>query len=232
MIRAYLELLKLKQTGLLVWTAFAAYLIAANRELEVSVLGLLTGSIFLAVSGTTATSMYFDSNIDVLMDRTKNRPIPSKRIAPWRALVFGLALLGLGLFLALFLNWLVILIIITGAIFNIVVYTLILKKRTPLSILFGGIAGGMPTLAGWTAYVEKIELSGILLALMILVWIPTHVLNLALFHVHDYEKANVPMFPVVVGQKKTREVILLANIVLTVLAFSFYVLGIFGRTYL
>ena len=231
-MRAYLELLKPKQTGLLMWTALAAYLAAAGHELEVLVLVLLACSIFLAVSGTTATSMYFDSDIDTVMERTKNRPIPSERVAPWRALAFGLALFGFGIFLAFFLNWLVVIVIFMGFVGDVVVYTLFLKRRTPLSILFGGIAGGMPTLAGWTTYANKIELSGILLALVIIAWIPTHILNLTMFHVHDYEKANIPMLPVVVGPKRTHEVILLSNIVLTILAFSFFVLGIFGRTYL
>lgn len=90
----------------------------------------------------------------------------------------------------------------------------------------------MPTLAGWTTYANKIELSGILLALVIMALIAPHILNLAMFHVQDYEKANVPMLPVVVSQKRTREVIILSNIVLTVLALSFFVLGNFGRTYL
>lgn len=123
------------------WTALAEYLAAAGRELEVLVLVLLTSSIFLAVSGTTATSMYFDSDIDAIMERTKNHPIHSERVAPWRTLAFGLALLGLGLFLALFLNWLVIIVIFMGFVGDVVVYTLVLKRRTPLSILFGGIRG-------------------------------------------------------------------------------------------
>lgn len=227
-----MELLKLKQTALLVWTALAAYLAAARDGLKIIILLFLIGAIFLAVSGTTVISMYFDSEIDAVMDRTKDRPIPSARVTPRNALMFGIVFLGLGLFLAVFLNWLVVTIIVTGAILNVIVYTIFLKRRTPSSILFGGIAGGMPTLAGWTAYTNKIELSGILLALVIMAWIPTHVLTLAMFNVQDYEKANIPMLPVVVGQKRTQEVILFSNIVLTVLAFSFFVLNIFGRTYI
>lgn len=90
----------------------------------------------------------------------------------------------------------------------------------------------MPTLAGWTAYTNKIELIGILLALVIMAWIPTLKLNLAMYYIYDYKKANIPILPVVIGQKRTREVILLSNIVLTAVAFSFFVLKIFGRTYI
>ncbi len=90
----------------------------------------------------------------------------------------------------------------------------------------------MPTLAGWTAYTNKIELNGILLALVIIAWIPTHILNLAMYYNYDYKKANIPILPVVIGQKRTREVILLSNIVLTTVAISFFVLKIFGRTYI
>lgn len=232
MPQAYLALLKLRQTGLLVWTAVVAYIAVAGSELDVQVLVLITTSIFLTVSGTTATSMYVDSDIDAVMERTKARPIPSARVAPWRALIFGLTLFALGMVVAFFLNWLVVLVIFVGFAGDVLIYGLWLKRRTPLSILFGGIAGGMPTLAGWTAYTNKIELGGVLLALLVMAWIPTHILTLAMFHVQDYETAHVPMLPVVTSPKTTRQIIILSNFILTGLAFALFVLRVFGKTYL
>ncbi len=232
MTSGYLELIKLRQTALLVWTAFAGYIAAAGRDLDIIVLVLISVSIFLAVSGTTAASMYIDSDIDKIMSRTKDRPIPSARILPWHALLFGLILVGTGLTLAALINWLVVLLIFIGFLGDVVVYGFLLKRRTSLSIIFGGVAGGMPALAGWTAFTSQIELNGILLALMVMAWIPVHILTLALVHVQDYEKAQIPMLPVVSGQKKTRQVIILSNFILAILAFALYPFGGFGRTYL
>ena len=232
MLKAYLELLKLRQTALLVWTTFAAYISVAGNEFDSRVLGLITLSIFLTVSGTTATSMYVDADIDAIMERTKERPIPSDRVAPMKGLVFGLILFSLGILLAVFINWLVVLVVFLGFIGDVVVYGLFLKRRTPLSIVFGGIAGGMPTLAGWTAYTNSIELGGILLALLVMAWIPAHILTLAMFHVEDYQTAQVPMLPVVVSPRRTRQIIILSDLILITLALGLYLFEIFGKTYL
>jgi len=232
LLKAYLELLKLRQTALLVWTAFAAYISVAGSELDSLVLGQITLSIFLTVSGTTATSMYVDADIDAIMERTKERPIPSDRVNPNKGLAFGLILFSLGILLAVFINWLVVFVVFLGFFGDVVVYGRVLKRRTPLSIVFGGIAGGMPTLAGWTAYTNSIELGGILLALLVMAWIPAHILTLAMFHVDDYHTARVPMLPVVVSAKRTREIIILSDLILITIALGLYFFDIFGKTYL
>jgi protoheme IX farnesyltransferase len=146
--------------------------------------------------------------------------------------VFGLTLFSLGILLAVLINWLVVFVISLGFIGDIVVYGIVLKRRTPLSIIFGGIAGGMPALAGWSAFTNSIELGGILLALLVMAWIPAHILTLAMFHVEDYKAAQVPMLPVVVSPKRTREIIILSNLIFGVLAFGLYFFDIFGKTYL
>lgn len=233
-VKSYIDLIKLKQTLLLVFTAFAAYYAAGGKSANHLIGGFLVLSVFLAVSGTTAVNMYFDADIDSLMERTQNRPLPSRRLTPeWKALLFGVIVLSVGIILSLYLvNVLVALIIFIGFIADSLLYTIILKRRTFLSVILGGIAGGMPALAGWVAHTRLISLGGVLLALLIITWIPSHIWNLAIYHFEDYKKAELPVFPVVFGENGTLKAIIVSNMLFVILSLSLYFLKIFGLVFL
>jgi len=203
------ELIKTKQTFLLLYTSVFSFFITAVEFPGVYTwfeLVFVTLSLFLAISGTTALNMYIDRDIDAIMERTKDRPLPSGKLKPSIVLKNGIFLVVLALVISVFtLNLLTTFIIFLGFFFDVVIYTILLKRRTKLSIIFGGIAGGLPALAGRTAIIGKIDVTGALFLFFILAWIPVHILTLALIpkNLNDYKKAKIPMWPVVSTEKKT-----------------------------
>ncbi len=170
-------------------------------------LGLL-----LSISGCTVLNMLLDRDIDGLMERTACRPLPSGRIRPREAVLFGglLSLAGLAISFRLDLRFGVV--VALGFGFDLLVYTVWLKRRTALSILLGGVSGGMPVLAGRVLALGRVDLVGILLAGSILLWIPSHILTLATRYAGDYDRARVPTWPNVYGQRATRLFIAAANL--------------------
>ena len=207
------ELIKARQTVLLVYTGIFSYLITiASEAIEINWFNLLhlAISLYLAVSGTTVLNMYIDRDIDAIMERTKDRPLPSGKITTSTVLITGTVLTAGGIFLAfLTLNWLSALIIFFGFFFDVVVYSILLKRRTKFSIIFGGIAGGLPAWAGRVAITGSLDWIGFLLLIFILTWIPVHILTIALIpkNFEDYKKAKIPMWPVVSSQAQTMRVI-------------------------
>jgi len=208
----YVRLIKVPQTGLLMFTAVAAYVSAAgNREISALIIAGL-GLLFV-VSGTTALNMVFDRDIDYIMERTKSRPVPSGFITARAAFIFGFFLIIGGLVLTFLASVIFAVIVAAGMFFNFVIYTLWLKRRSPWSILFGGLAGGMPILAGRVLAIDRIDIIGLLLALAILFWIPTHILTLAMKYSKDYKLAGVPTFPNVFGFANARYFITISNMI-------------------
>jgi len=209
------ELIKARQTILLVYTGVFTYLITAvSLAVEINWFNLLhlAISLYLAVSGTTVLNMYIDRDIDAIMERTKDRPLPSGKVTASQVLAFGTIFTVLGIFLAfLTLNWLAALIVFLGFFFDVVVYSIWLKRRTKYSIIFGGIAGGLPAWAGRVAITGSLDWIGFLLLIFILTWIPVHILTIALIpkNFEGYKKAKVPMWPVVSSQAQTMRVIAL-----------------------
>jgi len=219
LIKFYIKLLKAPQTGLLLFTSIAGYLSSSGQLSSGSVVLALFGML-LAIGGATALNMSFDEDIDAKMDRTKNRPVPKGIISSRNSLIFGSVLIIIGLLLAYYIQPLYSIIVALGVIFNYIIYTLWLKRRSALSIIFGGVAGGMPILAGRVLAIGSIDLVGILMSLGILFWIPTHILSLAMNHSKDYKIAGVPTIPNKFGFTKTRYFITFANI-LAVLIFLY-----------
>ena len=207
------ELIKARQTILLVYTGVFTYLITAvSIAIEINWFNLLhlAISLYLAVSGTTVLNMYIDRDIDAIMERTKDRPLPSGKVTASAVLTFGTIFTLLGVFLAfLTLNWLAALIVFLGFFFDVFVYSIWLKRRTKYSIIFGGIAGGLPALAGRVAITGSLDWIGFLLLIFILTWIPVHILTIALIprNFEGYKKAKVPMWPIVSSQAQTMRVI-------------------------
>ncbi len=216
-LSAYVELIKGKQTFLLVYTTLFAYLVSAwPDDVNHAVLLWLLISMFLAVSGTTMLNMYVDRDIDSLMERTRNRPLPSGRVLPRTVLVHGMMLTIVGVILAgIFVNVITMVVIFLGFFFDIFIYSLWLKRRTKYSIIFGGIAGGLPAMAGRTAVINSVDLIAILLLLFVLAWIPLHILSIALLpHAYQgYKAANIPMWPIVSGRQQTYRVIAFSAVI-------------------
>jgi heme o synthase len=206
----YFGLVKPRIMVLLLITTLAAALIAASTRhvghLEVLRLVLLTlvGGTF-ASGGASALNHFIDRDIDKLMARTKNRPLPSGRLQPVNALVFGLVLTALSVAVfGFWVNWLSAFLALAGNFYYVVIYTYWLKRLTPQNIVIGGVAGAIPPLVGWAAVRDDIALPGLILFLIITLWTPPHFWSLSILTQKDYTKAGIPMLPVVRGLDKTR----------------------------
>jgi protoheme IX farnesyltransferase len=169
--------------------------------------------------------MWFDRDLDAKMQRTAWRPLSAGLVAPGTALGLGILLTVAGLAGALAVSRLCALIALAGVFFELAVYTLWLKRRTPWSILWGGIAGGMPILAGRAAGLGWVDALGLLLALAVVLWIPTHNLTLMMLHAEDYRSGGVPTFPACYGGAATRHTIALASL-LAAAAMSAALIGV------
>ena len=211
-IKLYFPLIKSLQTGLLVSTGLAGYMSARCPVFHLPTLLGLFLSLFAAVSGSTILNMWWDRDIDARMGRTQNRPLASGQVPPNEALRVGLLLSVLGVGLAAAMDALFGLVIFAGLFFDVVIYTMWLKRRTCWSIVWGGISGGMPILAGRALGLGGIDWIGILLALGILFWIPTHILTFSMRYHADYQAAGVPTFPSTYGDQTTRVIIAIASV--------------------
>lgn len=214
-IGSLITLTKPKQTGLLLVTAIGAYVLSAAPAIDGGALALGTLALALAISGCTVLNMVLDRDIDAKMARTASRPIPRGEIGPGQATAVGLAASGAGVLLAAGLSPLFAAVVAAGLFFDLVVYTMWLKRRSPLSIVFGGVSGGMPALAGRTLALGRVDAVGVLLALGVVLWIPAHILTLATRHAREYEEAGVPVWPSVYGQRSARRAIAVATVLAT-----------------
>ena len=227
----YLALLKPRVMSLVVFTGFAGLMVApGNLPPLLVVVAVLCIAISAGAAG--AINMWYERDIDALMERTRNRPIPAGRIAPNKALVFGIVLNVLPvLVMGLMLNWVAAALLALAAGFYIFVYTIWLKRRTPQNIVIGGAAGAVPPMIGWAAVTGSVSLDSIVLFLIIFMWTPPHFWALALYKEGDYTKAGVPMLPVVAGPAETRRQILIYTILLVPLTFAPLALGTAGLIY-
>ncbi len=212
-IRLYWPLIKSLQTGLLLSTGLAGYMSARCPVFHVGTLAGLGLSLFLAISGSTVLNMWWDRDIDAKMGRTKKRPLSSGQVSPNEALRLGLALSLAGVGLAVAMEALYGLVVFAGLFFDVVVYTLWLKRRTCWSIVWGGISGGMPILAGRTLGICGIDGIGLLLCLGILFWIPTHILTYSMKYFDDYKAAGIPTFASTYGFPATRLTIAISSVI-------------------
>lgn len=224
-LRLYWPLIKSLQTGLLVATGLAGYMSARCPIFNLPTMAGLFVSLVAAVSGSTILNMWWDRDIDARMARTRRRPLAAGRIDPDEALQVGLALSLVGVGLAALLDPLYGLIIFAGLFFDVVVYTVWLKRRTCWSIVWGGVSGGMPILAGRALGLGHVDAIGILLAIGILFWIPTHILTFSMRYFDDYRAAGVPTFPSTYGFSFTRATIAISS-VLAALAMGLAAWGI------
>jgi len=210
-IKLYIPLIKSTQTGLLLATGVAGYL-SAHVDVDVPVLIAMSVSLFLAISGSTIMNMWYDHDIDAKMKRTHKRPAASGELSRQEVYYVGMAISLLGIGWAVWIAPLYGLVVFAGWFFDVVVYTLWLKRVTCWSIVWGGISGAMPILSGRVLAVGEIDLIGILLALAILFWIPTHTLTFSIKFREDYANAGVPTFPSTYGEAFTRATIAVSSV--------------------
>lgn len=169
-------------------------------------------AMLLSISGSTVLNMWYDRDIDLVMNRTHHRPIAQGIVSPGEALRLGVFLCLAGVFVASLLSLLFGLLILAGIILDVLLYTILLKRKTCWSIVWGGLAGGMPILAGRSLGAGSIDLIGVMLALAILFWIPTHILTFSLRFKEDYSRAKIPTFPSRYNDQVTRSVIAISSI--------------------
>ena len=227
----YIELTKPKVQSLLLLTTIATMYVAGDPSLGLVALTCLGG--YLSAGGAAAVNHYLDRDIDALMRRTANRPIPAGRIRPPVALAFGFVLAALSvLVLSLAVNPLAAALSFAGFLGYVVVYTLWLKRRTPQNIVIGGAAGAVPPLVGWAAVRGSVSGTAVILFFIVFFWTPPHFWSLSLLMKGEYERVGVPMLPVVQGEQETRRQILLYAVLLYMVTQLPFCAGAFGTFYL
>ena len=201
---------------LAVFTAAVGIIIApVQYNLFLSLIVLICISIGAGAAGVL--NMWWDRELDNMMERTNSRPLPSEKISSDDAFVFGLSLSIFSvMFLGLVSNWLAAFLLALTIFFYLVIYSMFLKKATPQNIVIGGAAGAMPPLIGWVATTGTVSIEPLLLFLFIFLWTPPHFWSLAIITKDDYARASIPMFPVLYGVEKTRRSILHYTVILII----------------
>jgi len=215
----YFALLKPRVMSLVVFTALVGMLLAPGT-LHPFVALVAIAAIAIGAGASGALNMWYDADIDAVMTRTRNRPVPAGRIAPQDALGIGVALscFSVGL-LGLAANWVAAAFLAFTIFFYAVVYTVWLKRATPQNIVIGGAAGAFPPMVGWAAVTGSLSLDAATLFLIIFLWTPPHFWALALYKKGDYAAAGIPMLPNVAGETATRNQILVYSVLLVLTAF-------------
>ncbi|HJY15794.1 MAG TPA: heme o synthase [Nitrososphaeraceae archaeon] len=234
-VKNYYELTKPKIWYLLVFTAFGSALTASllfDIPLSPLVWVLLLGGIAAGSAAADTITGYNDRDIDAIMDRTKDRPIPSGRISPKNALIFGLILTAIALIFSWLINLWAFLLMMFGLFDNIIIYSKWLKRRSQSNIILGGFSGGVPALIGYvTVTTQNIEI-GLVMAGLVFLWIPTHIWSLALHVRKDYQKAKVPMLPVVIEEKRAVRIIAITTLIMVLFSILPFFFNQFGHIYL
>jgi protoheme IX farnesyltransferase len=208
--RDYVSLTKPRIIVLLLITEIATMLIAARAIPSPALLFWAALGGALASGGSGAVNCWYDRDIDRVMARTCTRPLPSGRIRPWQALTFGVSLIVASvLVFAIAVNTLAAALALAGGLFYMFIYTMLLKRRTPLNIVIGGAAGAFPPLVGWAAVQGNVGWPAFVLFAIVFLWTPPHFWSLALLLRRDYRNASVPMLPGIIGTARTHRRILL-----------------------
>jgi protoheme IX farnesyltransferase len=228
----FVALLKPRVMSLVVFTALTGLLVA---PVSVHPLVGFAAILFIALGGgaSGALNMWWDADIDRVMRRTRNRPIPAGKVTEGEALGFGLALSGFSVvMLGLAANWFAGAFLAFTIFFYVVVYTMWLKRSTPQNIVIGGAAGAFPPMIGWAVATGGISVESVLMFMLIFMWTPPHFWALALFMKSDYADADVPMLTVTHGRKATRVHILVYTLLLAPFALALAATSIGGPVYL
>jgi heme o synthase len=234
-VRNYYELTKPKIWYLLVFTAFGAALTASllfNISIQPLTWLLLIGGVAAGSAAADTLTGYNDRDIDAIMDRTRGRPIPSGRVSPQNALIFGLILTAISLIFSWFINIWAFALMAFGLFDNIIVYSKWLKRRSQINIILGGFSGAAPAMIGYVTVTTQNIGIGLVMAGLVFLWIPTHIWSLALHFKRDYTKAGIPMLPVVSSEKKSVRIIACTTLMMVAFSILPFFFNQFGLIYL
>lgn len=233
-LKDYLSLTKPRIIVLLAITAYCAMIVASRRLPPIGVTMNTLLGLSLSVAGAHAINMWFDQDIDGVMNRTRNRPIPAGRMPAKDALTFGICLEALSIgWLLSYVNPEAALYSFLGFLFYVLVYTVWLKRRSPQNIVIGGAAGSFPPLVGWMAVSPHPSLVPWLMFGTIFLWTPPHFWALALYKREDYQRAGIPMLPIVSGEQKTlRQMVIYAALLIPMSLSLYWAWPALGMLYL
>ncbi len=216
--RDFVALTKPRVMSLVVFTG-AVGLIASRAPVHPVIALTIILCVALGAGAAAALNQWYEADIDALMKRTRNRPLPDGRMEPQSALHFGVGLAAFSVLLLGFAtNWLAASILLASILFYVVIYTVWLKRRTPQNIVIGGAAGAFPPVIGWVAATGHVDVLPLLLFALTFLWTPPHFWALALYVETDYAAAGVPMLPVVAGERSTRTQIMFYTLLMSVVA--------------
>ncbi|MBT3558858.1 MAG: protoheme IX farnesyltransferase [Rhodospirillales bacterium] len=227
----YALILKPRVMSLVVFTGWVGLMMAPGAiDFVPALIAVLCIAVGAGASG--AINMWYDRDIDLIMARTANRPIPAGRLEPWEALSFGIFLsAGSVIIMAEWVNQAAAILLALTILYYVFIYTVWLKRRTPQNIVIGGASGALPPVIGWAAVTGDVGLGAIVLFLIIFLWTPPHTWALALFRRGDYENAGIPMLPVVAGERETRKQILFYTVLMVASTAAPVIIGMSGWLY-
>ena len=224
-------LLKPRVMSLVVFTG-AVGLVIAPGTIHPLIAAVAVLCIAVGAGGSAAINMWYDRDIDAVMTRTRARPVPAGRVEPGAALGIGIVLsAGSTAMMGIAVNWVAAGLLAFTIFFYVVIYTMWLKRRTPQNIVIGGAAGAFPPMIGWAAVTGGVDLTSLALFGIIFLWTPPHFWALALVRSQDYEAANVPMLPVVAGDRSTRRWIVIYSLLLLPVSLAPCATGAAGAVY-
>ena len=227
----YFALLKPRVVSLVVFSGLAGLLVAPG-EIHPLIAAVAVLCIAVGAGASGAINMWYDRDIDAVMDRTRQRPIPMGRVAPGDALGFGVVLAtGAVALMGLAVNFAAAALLAVATLFYVFVYTIWLKRRTPQNIVIGGAAGAFPPMIGWAAVTGSVGLESLLLFALVFFWTPPHFWALALYRNGDYARAGIPMLPVVAGKTETKKQMILYTVLLIPLGVAPVWFGFVGWVY-
>ena len=227
----YIALMKPRVMSLVVFTALVGMVMAPGSVHPVMAVAALV-LIAVGAGASAALNMWYDADIDAIMQRTKDRPVPSGRVSKQAALTFGLWVSGLSVMaMAVMINYLSAALLAFTIFFYVVVYTMFLKRSTAQNIVIGGAAGALPPVIGWAAAAGSIGIEPLIYFAIIFFWTPPHFWALALIKNDDYKAANLPMLPVTDGVQSTLVQIVAYALILFAVTLTPYALGYSGLFY-
>jgi len=232
-VKTYVELMKLRIIELLLITTLPAMVAAAGGwpGWRLAFATLLGGT--LSSAGANAINQVIDAETDALMGRTRGRPLPTGRVSKQAVLTFGVVLGAAGFFwLWATTNLLAAVLSTVGLLSYVFIYSLLLKRSTTQNIVIGGAAGAVPALVGWAAVTNSVELPAWIMFAIIFFWTPPHFWALAVRYQRDYERAGIPMLPVVVGERRAMDHMVAYTIALIGVTLLLYATGPVGWIYL
>jgi heme o synthase len=232
-VRDFYALLKPRVMSLVVFSGFAGMWVAPGfSDMHPLLIATAVLSLALGAGAAGAANMWYERDIDAVMKRTRNRPLPMNRIVPEEALSFSIIMSLLAVMtMGVALNWVAAGLLAFASFFYVFIYTIWLKRRTPQNIVIGGASGAFPPLVGWAAVTGHVSLFPVILFLIIFLWTPPHFWALSLFTNDDYKRANIPMMPTVAGRASTTRQMLFYTFLLIPAAVSPYLLGYASAAY-